>query len=108
MISMSPAQYERGECTVDGETVELTHRKIPWASVNAYGRQKVEILRVLLEAEPSAYVARDEVMAALWPEPDDEPEYCKTIVGCQIVKLRRLLGSDRIETKYRQGWRIVQ
>lgn len=90
MISMTWPQYQRGECSVSA-------RLSP---------QEAEILMVLLVRHPQA-VGTADLIEALWPDADIEPDYADSIVRRAIGRLRGKLGTDRIVSDWR-GYSLGQ
>ena len=93
MISMTFPQYLRHECTVDGRIVRMRGL---WA----------EALASLLVSHPARFVSRAEMIEAIWPNPDFEPDYASVMVDMCIHGLRRL--GVAIEHDWGFGWRVPE
>lgn len=90
MISMTMPQYRRRECSINGTSVHLRPMYI-------------EVLSTLLAAGPR-FVSRTELIEAIWPNPELEPDYAWTLVDHCILSLRR--AGVSIETHWGIGWRV--
>lgn len=91
MISMTLPQYRRRECAVDGRCVRLKPAE-------------AETLALLLVNGPDRFLSGDELIEALWPNPDFEPNWALAIVWRRIHELRAY--GVPIENCYKRGWRI--
>lgn len=76
-VSMTLPQAHRHECTVDGRCVHL-----PPAAA--------KVLEVLLVSHPDRFVPRDQLFAALWPDPDREPDEASKCIDVYLWRLRHL------------------
>jgi DNA-binding response OmpR family regulator len=91
MISMTVPQYRRRECTLDGRAVSLS-----WL--------ETELLALLLVTDPERALGKSDIIEALYPNPDLEPEWADNLVYRYVNKLRR--HGVPIETEWGFGWRI--
>lgn len=89
-VAMTWPQYRRGECTVDGFVVRI-------------GRYAADVLFMLMVHYPNPVTTRA-LVAFLWPEPDDEPEYVESFVTQVVMRLRRQIGAFRIMTRLGFGY----
>ena len=80
---MTWPQYQRGECTVSGAV--------------ALSPLEAEALFVLLVRHPEMVSAGD-LIDALYPDPDAEPEDAENALACVIGRLRNAVGAGRIVT----------
>ncbi len=94
MITMTWPQYQRRECQVGDFVLPLSPRE-------------AEVLLVLLMRYPRETELAT-LIGALWPLPDDEPEYAETSIYKAIMSLRRRLGAFRIVGHGRHGYMLVQ
>lgn len=92
MVSMTLPQLRRHECTIDGRVVKLRHTL-------------AELLALLLVSGPK-FLSRDDLIEALWPNPDFEPEWAETIIHLRIHELRA--HGVEIESAYKFGYRVNQ
>lgn len=92
MISMTLPQYRRRECTVDGRTVRIK------------GAHCVELVALLLASHPDHRWTMGELIGALWPNPDFEPDWAESIIAVRIHRLRA--KGIPIESDWGFGWRI--
>lgn len=99
MVAMTWPQYRRRQCSLDGRVIRLRG-------------QEAEILLMLLLSNPDGFLPRDQLIEAMWPDPDFEPESAPiSYFHVYMTRLRRL--GVVIENRYRNhgpqdygGWRI--
>ena len=77
MISMTWPQYERKDCSFRGQVIRLT-------------TTECEIVSTLLMRRGQA-VPYEDIIGALWPNPDLEPDYAYNIIMQYRRKLTRKL-----------------
>lgn len=91
---MTWPQYIRGECRVDRKVVRLS-------------RQMTELLATLLLRYPRMVPVAD-LIDAIHPDPDGEPENAKGVVYCQLHRLRQRIGHQFISILPQYGYRLEQ
>ncbi len=91
IVRMTWPQYRRGECSAL-VTVKLT-------------RMETEMLSTLLARRPAPLTTGD-LIEAIYPDPDAEPEFAVNLTRRLIVSLRRKLGRHYITLSPR-GYRIA-
>lgn len=74
MIRMTWPQYRRQEIEVRGQVIRLS-------------KSQAEIAFALL-VRPGV-VSFNDLIEAVWPDPDFEPDYARNILSIQIHKMRR-------------------
>lgn len=94
MISMTWPQYRRCECTADGRRVKLSHLQC-------------EVLSTLLMLWP-APVKKGELIEAVYPDPDREPDNLARYLDIVIHRLAAKIGGFRILFDPGFGWRLRQ
>jgi DNA-binding response OmpR family regulator len=80
--------YAEGLCRISGRTKRLT-------------RLETEILAVLLVAHPDRWTTIDDLIEAVWPDPDTQPLTANRDLGVYIWRLRRY--GVGIETRFSHG-----
>jgi DNA-binding winged helix-turn-helix (wHTH) protein len=91
MISMTIPQFRCHECTINGRAVKLRP-------------QAAEVLSILLVSDPDEFVTQPELIEAMWPNPDFQPDYADTLLGKMFTILRQ--SGVAIENDWGRGWRI--
>jgi len=91
MIAMTAPQYRRHECTIDGRKEHF------WPHC-------AEVLATLLVSNPDRFICANSLIESLWPNPDLEPDYAKSIIQRAICLLRR--NGVPIESDGTFGYRI--
>jgi DNA-binding response OmpR family regulator len=76
-VSMTIPQLRRSECTING----VPHHLTP-------GR--AEFLATLLVASPDHFLRPDDLIEALWPDPDLQPETAYWVLKVYAANLRRM------------------
>lgn len=94
MISMTWPQYLRGECRVSGFTVRLSP-------------QEAELLSEMLVRYPRE-VKEEELVAALWPDPETEPEWALANLRALVHRVRHKIGGFRIGNRGPKHYAQVQ
>lgn len=85
-VSMTLPQLQQRKCTI------------------SLRRPESDLLALLLVSPPERFVPMELMIGALWPNPDDEPEYAEDNVGQHIYNLRKV--GIVIENYWGRGWRI--
>lgn len=75
-VTMSMPQALRGECRVDGRLVHLSE-------------QLADLLAALLVAGPRG-LTWEEMIEAVWPDPDEQALEAEGIISVRVMQLRRL------------------
>lgn len=88
---MTVPQMRRCECTHYGRVVRLTHREC-------------EVLTILLLRRGTP-VSTTELIEAIYPNPDSEPDYGVSTIGAFLCRLRRKMPG-LIETNWCWGYSI--
>jgi hypothetical protein len=94
MISMTWPQYLRRECRIGDFLIPLSPIE-------------TELLLVLLVRYP-APVTVGELIDAIYPDPDREPEFADDQIRQSVRRLARRVGTFRIFACDRLGYRICQ
>ena len=92
MIAMTWPQYERGEVAIDGRPVKLSPRET--------------VIVALLLMRRGCFVAVNDLIEMIWPNPDLEPENAAQGLTVYVCRLRKKLGADAIENLWGRGFRI--
>jgi DNA-binding response OmpR family regulator len=90
-LSMTLPLYAEGLCRISGRTKRLT-------------RLETEILAVLLVAHPDRWTTIDDLIEAVWPDPDTQPLTANRDLGVYIWRLRRF-SHGRTPSRF-NGYRI--
>lgn len=89
-VVMTAPMMRRSECLVDGRLVRLTPGQ-------------TNLLAVLLLKGP-VFTLWDELIEAVWPDPDLEPDQARRVLDVHMVRLRK--RGIEIETWWGEGLRI--
>lgn len=76
-ISMTAPQMLRNECSINGSVVHLRRNWTP-------------LLTLLLVSSPRRFVLWDEMISAVWPDPDDEPENPYVAISQYVLDMKRI------------------
>jgi hypothetical protein len=102
-VSMTWPEYQRGQCTIDGMRCKV-------------GPAIAELLALLLISDPATFVGMDDILDALWPNPDRQPDTWRNVVSVYMAKLSGLgvqierrvgRGMGQGCRSSDQGWRIA-
>lgn len=88
---MTWPQYLRRECTFNGDVIKL-------------GRVQTEILSTLLMRSPAPVSASD-LIEAVYPNPDKEPDWADSCIKVLVHRVRKKLPGV-IEVRYGMGYTI--
>ena len=94
MIKLMWHGYKKGVVQVDDESVHVP-------------RQPMEILFFLM-VHRGNFCPVEDLISAIWPDPDQEPDYAHDMVKVYICRLRKILGRDAIETHYGRGYMMIK
>jgi DNA-binding response OmpR family regulator len=91
---MTWPQYLRRECRIGEFVIKLSP-------------QETEVLSTLLMRYPDSLTVT-ELIEAVWPDADHEPDYAVALIGQHIWHLRQKLGFFRIGSCRGFGYHLVQ
>jgi DNA-binding winged helix-turn-helix (wHTH) protein len=90
-VRMTAPQMLRDECTVGGELVR-------------FAPSSFKVLLTLLVNRPNRYVTNAQLIERIWPNPDLEPSYARSVVRQYVLDLRR--AGVRVVRWPGRGYRI--
>jgi DNA-binding response OmpR family regulator len=91
VVSMNWPEFQRQVCVINDEEVSLTP-------------QETELLLILLLKHPKRHTPVSELIEAMWPNPDLEPDWAAKRLQVLVFNLRG--KGVEIESRYQFGYRI--